>query len=238
MPGLAHRNNRTEWANGKVRGSASLISPWAIRSWLPSLKLSGVRARENQPRHWRFINSHMQTAKKQVRDYPGTLRMGAMKGDHSGCRMVPSVQPLYGNSGSLRNSRVDFELSAPTNHCPGQMHAVLRLIERTICRGEVMTSRDACFPPIFDALTGHANVKATFDNTALAVQSLAGDIRKGFSYGGIIWKNTGHGQGCHRSNQKNLSDDRLKSPLVFPQGTEMGIPFLNHLCTGRIFWKR
>jgi hypothetical protein len=123
---------------------------------------------------------------------------------------------LYTEFGIDQNF-VDFDLSTPTTDIRAKCMQVLRLIEDNL-RGEVMTQpRALVSADFFDALTGHANVKATFDNTAMAVQVIGGDIRKGFSYGGIIFEEyRGTATDATGATRKFIADGEGH---CFPQGT-------------------
>lgn len=161
------------------------------------------------------INTHMQSAKNKYAITLEHLRMGALKGiilDADGTLLYN----LYTEFGIDQNF-VDFDLSTPTTDIRAKCMQVLRLIEDNL-RGEVMTQpRALVSADFFDALTGHANVKATFDNTAMAVQVIGGDIRKGFSYGGIIFEEyRGTATDATGATRKFIADGEGH---CFPQGT-------------------
>jgi hypothetical protein len=161
------------------------------------------------------VNNHMQSAKNKYAITLEHLRMGALKGiilDADGSLLYN----LYTEFGIEQNF-VDFELDSATTDVRAKCMQVLRLIEDNL-RGEVMTQpRALVSADFFDALTGHASVKATFDNTVMAAQVLGGDIRKGFAYGGIVFEEyRGTATDATGATRKFIADGEGH---CFPQGT-------------------
>jgi hypothetical protein len=114
------------------------------------------------------------------------LRMGALKGvilDADGS----TIYNLFTEFG-IQQKSIDFKLGTTTTDVRGKCMEVLRHIEKNLM-GEVMSGvRALVSPEFFDKLTSHESVKEAYDNYAAAAQMLGGDLRKGFSHGGIFWE--------------------------------------------------
>lgn len=83
---------------------------------------------------------------------------------------------------------IDFELSNTALDVRAVCMSVVRWIEDNL-EGDIHTGIEVfCSSGFFDALTGHANVKNTFLSTSEAKDKVGGDVRKGFNYGGILFK--------------------------------------------------
>jgi len=153
-------------------------------------EFNGVRAfgTENQTETLAGVmNNHLQTAKNKFGITLEHLRMGALKGvilDADGSLLYN----LFTEFGVQQNL-VDFDLGNTSADIRSKCMSVIRLIEDNL-HGETMNGpvRALVSSSFFDALTGHADVKNTFEATALSYSTLGTDIRKGFSYGGIIFE--------------------------------------------------
>ena len=161
------------------------------------------------------VNNHMQTAKNKYAITVEYLRMGALKGiilDADGSLLYN----LYTEFG-IDQHYVDFDLSNAATDVRAKCMQVVRIMEDNL-HGEVMTQpRALVSATFFDALTSHPTVKATFDNTSLAAQMLGGDIRKGFTYGGIIFEEyRGVATDATGTPRKFIADDEGH---CYPQGT-------------------
>jgi hypothetical protein len=161
------------------------------------------------------MNNHMQAAKDKYAITLEYLRMGALKGiilDADGSLLYN----LYTEFG-IDQKYIDFDLSTPTTDVRAKCMQVLRLMEDNL-HGEVMTMpRALVSASFFDALTSHASVKATFDNTILAAQAMGGDIRKGFAYGGIMFEEyRGTATDATGTPRKFIADGEGH---CYPQGT-------------------
>jgi hypothetical protein len=114
------------------------------------------------------------------------MRMGALKGiviDGAGVTLFN-----YYTEFSIAQKTVDFVFSNAATDVRGKCMEVVRHIEDNLL-GDVMGGvRALVSPEWFDALTSHANVKAAFANYVDAAQRLGGDMRKGFTFGGITFE--------------------------------------------------
>lgn len=114
------------------------------------------------------------------------LRMGALKGlilDADGS----TLYNLYTEFGVAQNS-VDFVLGTATTDVRAKCAAVLRLVEDNLM-GEVMSGvRALVSAEFYDKLTAHARVEAAYANWSAAETRLGGDLRKGFTFGGVTFE--------------------------------------------------
>lgn len=133
-----------------------------------------------------ILNDHLQTMRNKHAITLEHLRMGALKGvilDADGS----TIYNLFTEFG-IQQKSVDFKLGTSTTDVRGKCMEVLRHIETNLM-GEVKTEvRALVSSELFDKLTAHDNVKAAYANYVAAAQMLAGDLRRGFSYGGILWE--------------------------------------------------
>lgn len=114
------------------------------------------------------------------------MRMGALKGkivdgDNS------ELYDLY-EVFDIEEKVVDFALDNPATDVRAKCAEVWRHIEDNLT-GEVMTSVHALVKSDFlDALVSHPNVEKFYVNWAAATALSGGDVRKGFTFGGITFE--------------------------------------------------
>jgi len=155
---------------------------------LPS-EYEGVRAfgTENQNMTVaQVMNNHLQTAKNKFAITLEHLRMGALKGvilDADGS----TLYNLYTEFGISPKS-IDFVLGTTTTDIRNKCMELVRYIEDNL-QGEVMGGvRVLVSAEFFDKLVSHTSVKTVFLNTSNAKAMLGEDIRKGFSFGGVMFE--------------------------------------------------
>lgn len=114
------------------------------------------------------------------------LRMGALKGiilDADGSILYN----LY-TEFEIVQKVVDFVLGTGTTDVRAKCYEVVRHIEQNL-KGEVKSGvRALVSQEFFDKLIGHSKVKEAFANTLEAANRLGGDVRKGFTFGGITFE--------------------------------------------------
>ncbi|MEN8720474.1 MAG: major capsid protein [Oceanococcaceae bacterium] len=114
------------------------------------------------------------------------LRMGALKGqilDADGT----VYEDLYKAFGVNAKS-VDFLLGTPGTNIKAKCHEVLRHIEDRLL-GERMTRAHVLVDSTFmDRFTDHAKVREAFAGYQEANQRLGGDMRNGFTFGGLTFE--------------------------------------------------
>jgi hypothetical protein len=83
----------------------------------------------------------------------------------------------------------DAEFSSSAGTLRDKVMAVKRQIERDAKILLPPTAQVAalCSPGFFDEFTGHADVTTAFANYEAARSALAGDVRSGFEFGGVVW---------------------------------------------------
>lgn len=114
------------------------------------------------------------------------MRLGALKGeivDADGSVILN----LYDAFGVTPPADAEFTSSAGTLR--EKCMAVKRQIERDakILLPPTAQVEALCSPGFFDEFTGHPDVTTAFANYEAARSALAGDVRKGFEFGGIVW---------------------------------------------------
>jgi hypothetical protein len=114
------------------------------------------------------------------------MRMAALKGvivDHEGTTMYN----LYTEFGVVKKT-INFELDVDTTNVLGKCLELVRHIEDNLL-GDRMSSVDCLVSQeFFDALVDHPNVKAAYASYQEAAMRLGGDMRSGFTYGGITFR--------------------------------------------------
>ena len=181
---------------------------------------AGVRAfgSENQLQTLSVIvNERLQQMKNKHDITLEYLRMGALKGliiDGDGSTVLYNLFTEFG----IKQKTVDFLLGTDTTDVRGKCMEVLRHIEDNLM-GETMTGvRAFVSGEFFDNLTSHPTVTAAYANYALAQNMLGGDIRKGFSFGGILWEEY-RGQASDASGTTHWFVPAGEA-IAFPEGTQ------------------
>lgn len=132
------------------------------------------------------VNDKLQEMKNKIDQTMEWRRIGALKGqvlDADG-----SVLEDYFTAFGITKKSVNFALGTAGTDVRAKCMEVVRHIEDNL-HGESMTRAHALVSPeFFDALIAHAKVKEAFANYAEAAQRLGGDMRKGFSFGGLTFE--------------------------------------------------
>jgi hypothetical protein len=162
-----------------------------------------------------IVNNHLQTAKNKLAITLEHLRMGALKGiilDADGS----TLYNLYTEFG-ITAKTVGFALATSTTDVAAKCREVLRHIEDNL-KGEVMSSvRALVSAEFFDALIAHEKVREIYLNHSAAIQTLGGDPRKGFPFGGIIFEEyRGQATDGEGTTRRFIAADEGHA---FPQGT-------------------
>lgn len=148
-------------------------------------EVQGVRAfgGSEQQNIASLLNEKLETARAKHDITLEHLRMGALKGiivDADGS----TLYDLYSEFG-ITAKEVDFVLGTGTTDIKAKCHAVKRHIEDNLL-GETMTTvRVLVSPEFFDAFTNHQKVQKAFENWQAAQDRLGGDMRNGFTFGGL-----------------------------------------------------
>lgn len=117
----------------------------------------------------------------------------------------------------ITKKTVDFLLGTSTTKVSSKCREVVRWIEAHL-QGEVMTRVHALVDEtFFDKLITHALVKEAYAGYAKAADMLGGDVRKGFTFGGITFEEyTGTVDDAAGTARKFITTDY---GIAFPMGT-------------------
>lgn len=183
-------------------------------------EFQGVRAfgTENQ---MQTLATMINTKQQNMRNKHGItlehLRMGALKGkilDADGS----TLYNLYTEFG-ITAKVIDFALNVSTTNVAGKCRELQRHIEDNLM-GEVADGVHCLVSEqFFDAFISHPNVEKFWLNHSQALQltGTAGDPRKAFPFGGIIWEEyRGKATDAAGSVRKFIADGRGHA---FPTGT-------------------
>lgn len=129
------------------------------------------------------VNEKMQTMKNKIDQTLEWRKMGALKGEVQDAD--GTVIENYYDAFGVTKKVVNFALNVATTDVRAKCMEVVRhqednLMGEMMQRCHVLASQE-----FFDAFVNQATVKAAFANYAEAAQRLGGDMRKGFSFGGI-----------------------------------------------------
>jgi hypothetical protein len=151
----------------------------------------GVRAfgSESQEQVWATkVNDELAAMKTYVDVTREYRRVNALHGqilDADGSTVLTNLFTEFG----ITETTVDFAFTTATTDIRGKCLDVKREIDKGIGGSAVVTEvRAICGATWFDALTSHATVKAAYDNWEAAADRLGGDMRKGFTFGGITFE--------------------------------------------------
>lgn len=169
------------------------------------------------------INDKLQTMKNKIDMTMEFRKVGALQG------LLLDVDPATGNISTISNyfdafgttkKSINFGLSNTATDVRAKCMEVVRWIEDNLL-GEASTGvRALVSPEFFDALINHKSVKEAFLNWTGAQNQLGGDLRKGFTWGGITFEEYNPKVGSTRFIQAS-------NGTAFPEGT-MNV-FANYL---------
>jgi hypothetical protein len=129
------------------------------------------------------INDHLQDLKNSIEATREFQRVGALRGqllDADGSLMFDLFDEF-----DVKQKKVTVLLGNPDTNVRKACLDAKRHAESKLGGVMVTGFRAFCGPDWFDAFTDHANVKAAFANYQEAQDRLGGDLRTGFTFGGI-----------------------------------------------------
>jgi hypothetical protein len=129
------------------------------------------------------INDHLQDLKNSIEATREFQRVGALRGqllDADGSLLFDLFDEF-----DVKQKKVTVLLSNPETNVRKACLDAKRHSESKLGGVMVTGFRALCGPDWFDAFTDHANVKAAFANYQEAQDRLGGDLRTGFTFGGI-----------------------------------------------------
>lgn len=173
-----------------------------------------------------FGSDQLQTMAQAVNDRQEELRssldqtlefhrMGALKGtilDADGSSVVYNLYTEFG----ITAKSVDFVLGTAGTKVSDKCREVVRHIEDNL-KGEISTGvRALVSQEFYDKLITHANVEKAYANWAAAQERIGGDLRSGFTFGGITFEE-------YRAKTNNGTEDvryiAASEGHAFPEGT-------------------
>lgn len=132
------------------------------------------------------VNDKLQEMNNKIDQTMEWRMLGALRGvvlDYDG-----SVIEDYFTAFGITKKSIDFALDDPDTDVRAKCVEVLRWQEDHL-QGEVMSgSRALVSPEFFDALITHPKVTAVYQGWAEAANKLGGDLRKGFTFGGVTFE--------------------------------------------------
>lgn len=133
------------------------------------------------------VQEKLQEMKDKIDQTLEYRRFGALKGNITDADGSTVIYNLYTEFG-ITAKTVDFVLGTTTTDVRAKCVEVKRHIENNLF-GERMTGvRVLVSEEFMDKLAGHANVKAAFQNWQAAQERLGGDMRSGFTFGGLTFE--------------------------------------------------
>jgi hypothetical protein len=130
------------------------------------------------------INDKLQEAKNAIEATREFHRVGGIRGkilDADGRTVIYDLYEEFGVRKASATVRLSVAGTDVRKHClDAKRHA-----EKNLAGVMVTKFKAFCGPDWFDAFTNHENVKAAFANWQAAQDRLAGDMRAGFTFGGI-----------------------------------------------------
>ena len=130
------------------------------------------------------INDKLQTMKASLEATREWQRVGAIRGQVMDADGTSVLTDLYQAFGVSKKS-VNVALAAEATDVRKACLDVKRHMEKKLSGVMVRGFRAFCGPDWFDALTAHPKVQAAYANWQAAQDRLAGDMRSGFTFGGI-----------------------------------------------------
>jgi Phage major capsid protein E len=172
---------------GKFRTQSFAIPHMPLEDDFPAYAAQNARAfgSENQTDTVAGkVNQALQTMKNKIDQTLEYRRMGTLKGlvvDADGTSVIYDYFAEFG----VTKKQVTFVFGTTTTEIRDKCMEVVRHIEDNLT-GELMQRVHVlASPEWFDAFVKHPTVKPAFANYAEAAQRIGGDMRKGFSFGGL-----------------------------------------------------
>jgi len=133
-----------------------------------------------------MLNDKLETMRQKHEITHEWLRAGALAGvvkDADGSTYVD----LYSEFG-ITQKEVDFVLGTSTTKVANKCREVVRWVEQNL-KGDSMTGvRALVSPEFYDKLITHSSVEAAYANYSAAADRIGGDLRRGFTFGGITFE--------------------------------------------------
>ncbi len=133
----------------------------------------------------KLLNNRQMSMKNRLIVTREWHRMGALRGqvlDADGTVLLD----LFQEWGVTKATQV-MNLNVATTDVRANIMAARRPAELKLGGVMVQGWRAYCSPSFMDAFVGHASVQKAFANWSGAQEALGGDVRRGFTWGGVEW---------------------------------------------------
>jgi hypothetical protein len=130
------------------------------------------------------INDKLQELKSAIEVTREYHRVGALRGKVLDKDGVTVIHDLYQEFGVARKS-INVALGADGTDVKKHCLDAKRHAEKNLAGVVVTKFKAFCGPDWFDRFTNHKNVKAVYEGWQAAQDRLGGDMRSGFTFGGI-----------------------------------------------------
>lgn len=162
-----------------------------------------------------LVNTRLQKMKKRHDLMHEWMRIGGLKGvilDADGSVLYDLFKEF-----DITKKEVDFALSTKGTDVRAKCLDVKRHIEEKLM-GEMMTGvRVLVSKEFYNAFTAHPNVEKAFINWNQAQDNVAGDKRKGFEFGGVIFEEYAGSASGSDGKLRRFIDEGVGH--AFPEGT-------------------
>lgn len=183
--GTANQNK-----SGKRTLRSFVIPHMPLEDSILANDVQGIRAfgSENQSEVFsQRVNDKLQEMRDKLDQTLEYRRFGALKGIILDADGSTTLYNLYTEFGIVQKT-VDFVLGTAGTDVLNKCLTVKRHIEDNLLGERVTGIRALVSEEFYDKLIAHANVKAAFQNWEAAQQRLGGDMRTGFTFGGITFE--------------------------------------------------
>jgi hypothetical protein len=133
------------------------------------------------------VTEKLQTMKNKIDQTMEWRKMGALKGvvyDADGSTVIANYFDEFGVTPKV----INFAFSNVTTDVRAVCMSVSRYVEDNLFGERMQRVHVLTSPEFFDALIAHKSVKEAFANYSEAAQRIGGDMRKGFSFGGLTFE--------------------------------------------------
>ena len=130
------------------------------------------------------VNEKLQSMKNKIDQTMEWRKVGALKGlvlDADGATVIEDYFAAF----NVTKKTVNFALGTPGTDVRAKCMEVVRHIEDNLMGETMQRAHSFVSQEFFDAFVSHAKVKEAYANYAEAAQRIGGDMRKGFSFGGL-----------------------------------------------------
>lgn len=183
--GVAPKNN-----NGKRKLLSFPIPHTPLEDTVLASEIIGIRAFGSDSSVETIaskVNEKMQTMKNKIDQTMEWRKMGALKGIVLDADGVTVIQDYFAAFGITKKT-VNFALNVAGTDVRAKCMEVVRHIEDNLMGERMDRAHLLVSQEFFDQLVSHPKVKEAYANYSEAAQRIGGDMRKGFSFGGLTFE--------------------------------------------------